>query len=65
MVINNLDVNGIAVSGGSACSSGVMSISHVIVNLNKAEKFLPIRISLSKYNTVDEINTFVNVLKKY
>lgn len=65
MVIFNLDVKGFAVSGGSACSSGVMNISHVIKAIGNAEDIIPVRVSLSKYNTINEIDRFVNVLKKY
>lgn len=65
MIIFNLDVAGISVSGGSACSSGVMNISHVIKALGKADDYIPIRISLSKFNKPEEIDRFVDLLKKY
>jgi len=65
MVIFNLDVKGFAVSGGSACSSGVMNISHVIKALGKDKELIPIRVSFSKYNTFEEVDSFVKVLKKY
>jgi cysteine desulfurase len=65
MLIFNLDVAGIAVSGGSACSSGVMNISHVIKALGRAESHIPVRISMSKYNTKEEIDYLIEVLKKY
>jgi cysteine desulfurase len=65
MLIFNLDVEGIAVSGGSACSSGVLNVSHVIRALGKSEQYIPVRVSLSKNNTIDEIDKLVDLLKKY
>lgn len=65
MLIFNMDVEGFAVSGGSACSSGVMNISHVIKALGKSDDYIPVRVSFSKYNNLEEIDKFVDVLKKY
>lgn len=51
----NLDVHGICVSGGSACSSGAQGGSHVIRNAFPDRACVPIRFSFSKYNTMEEV----------
>jgi cysteine desulfurase len=58
-----LDMAGICVSGGSACSSGENSGSHVIKALNKSDDCNTIRFSFSKYNTIEEIDKVVVVLQ--
>ena len=57
----NLDIQGISVSGGSACTSGALGGSHVINALGVDTK--PIRISFSKHTTTEEIDVFVEKLK--
>lgn len=57
-----LDMAGICVSGGSACSSGDDSGSHVIKALNKSADCNTIRFSFSKYNTTAEIDKVIMVL---
>ncbi|RLD66228.1 MAG: cysteine desulfurase [Bacteroidetes bacterium] len=64
MILMNMDIAGIAVSGGSACSSGALHLSHVIEALGKAKKISPIRVSFSKYTIQSELDIFVEVLKK-
>jgi cysteine desulfurase len=59
-LVLNLDQKGICVSGGSACSGGD---SHVMKHLNRAEQFTTVRFSFSKYNTIEEINHVMSVLK--
>ncbi|MEM1137140.1 MAG: cysteine desulfurase family protein [Bacteroidota bacterium] len=58
MLLFNLDIAGISASGGSACSSGALSGSHVISALRKSEISNKgvIRFSFSKYNTIEEVN---------
>ena len=65
MILFHLDIKGIAVSRGSACQSGSLKPSHVLVEmLSDEEQKLPsVRISFSKNNTFEEIDYFVNVLK--
>jgi cysteine desulfurase len=56
MLLFNLDLKGLCVSGGSACSSGSNQKSHVIAALNPNHKDAVIRLSLSKDNTPEEID---------
>ncbi|HWJ26355.1 MAG TPA: hypothetical protein VNS32_07410 [Flavisolibacter sp.] len=58
----NLDLQGICVSGGRSCSSGSGG-SHVINALGILNECTPIRFSFSKYNTKQQINQVVEVLK--
>lgn len=58
-----LESFGILVSTGSACNSEIAEPSHVLVACNAdLDNYSPIRISLSKYNTKDEIDTLVKSL---
>ncbi len=63
MVIS-LDLKGIAVSTGSACSSGSMEPSHVLTAIGKTpgEGFGSLRISLSVLTTDDEVDRLVETL---
>ncbi|MET3044843.1 cysteine desulfurase family protein [Flavobacterium covae] len=66
MIVFLMDMNGVAISRGSACQSGSSKPSHVL------ETFIPteylakpnIRISLSKYNTLDDIDFLIETIKK-
>jgi cysteine desulfurase len=62
----NLDMNGIAVSTGSACSSGSLEPSPVIRALGADEQRArgAIRFSLGKDNTIDEIDHSVAILSR-
>lgn len=66
MLLFNLDMAGICVSGGSACSSGTTSVSHVIKALHNGQssQMVPIRFSFCKHNTKEEIDTVVQKLKE-
>lgn len=64
MILMNLDIAGIAVSGGSACSSGSMHVSHVVEALGLADEVSAVRVSFSKYTTKEELDYFVEVLKE-
>lgn len=63
MLLFNLDIHNICVSGGSACSSGANQGSHVINALTK-QKQSTVRFSFSKYNTIEEIDKVVDTLVK-
>jgi cysteine desulfurase len=56
MVLFNLDLQGISASGGSACSSGATTGSHVLGALYPGSKKGAVRFSFSKYNTVEEVD---------
>jgi cysteine desulfurase len=62
MLLFNLDMQGISASGGSACSSGASTGSHVLGALYPESKRGAIRFSFSKYNTPEEIDFVVNKL---
>lgn len=66
MLLFQLDINGIAVSRGSACQSGSIKPSHVLdAFVDKEHLSKPnIRISLSHYNTKEEIDYLLETLKK-
>jgi len=64
MLLFNLDINGICVSGGSACSSGASQGSHVIQALDKDDDNVAVRFSFSKYNTKPQIDVVVEKLKE-
>jgi cysteine desulfurase len=57
-----LDMAGICVSGGSACSSSENNGSHVIRALQKSEDCTNIRFSFSKFNNREEIDKVVAVM---
>jgi len=55
MLLFNLDIAGIAASGGSACSSGSNIGSHVLEGINSDMTRPAIRFSFSKHNTIEEV----------
>lgn len=59
MLLFNLDLLGISASGGSACSSGASTGSHVLGALYPGSKRGAIRFSFSKYNKPEEIDFVV------
>ncbi len=63
MLLFNLDIAGICASGGSACSSGANTGSHVISALPHKGDQVPVRFSFSKNNTTEEVDTVVAKLK--
>ncbi|MBO7177494.1 MAG: cysteine desulfurase NifS [Clostridia bacterium] len=64
-ILINLDLAGIAVSSGSACSSGSLEPSHVILALGVKEELAhsSIRFSLGKDTTKEEMDYTFDVLK--
>jgi len=63
MLLFNFDIQGISVSGGSACSSGSNAGSHVIRALNKNLDCAPVRFSFGKYNTIEEADQVLAFVK--
>jgi len=64
MLLMNLDIAGICVSGGSACSSGAQKGSHVISAICPEKEQIPIRFSFAKHNTKDEIDFTIQKIKE-
>ena len=64
MLLFNLDILGIACSGGSACSSGSSKGSHVLTEIVPESKRPGIRFSFSKYNTKADIDYAIEKLKE-
>ena len=62
MLLFNLDINGISISGGSACSSGSSVGSHVLAELDRDPKSGAIRFSFSRYNTAEEVSFAIEKL---
>lgn len=62
MLLFNLDLQGISASGGSACSSGASTGSHVLGALYPGSKRGAVRFSFSKYNKPEEIDFVVSKL---
>lgn len=61
-----LDLEGFSVSSGSACSSGVLEPSHVLLNmgLTKGQAMAALRVSISESTSKLEIDQFVEALKR-
>lgn len=59
MLLQSLDMKGIAVSGGSACSAG--KGSHVMEAIGASE-FTNIRFSFSRFNTMEEVEETGEIL---
>jgi cysteine desulfurase len=62
MLLFTLDMNGIAASGGSACSSGSNKGSHVLSALSIDPNRHNVRFSFSKYTTKEEIDYTIEKL---
>jgi cysteine desulfurase len=63
MILFNLDINGICVSGGSACTSGADLGSHVIRAINQNPNQVAVRFSFCKHNTKEEVDAVVAQLQ--
>lgn len=65
MLLLNLDIEGICVSNGSACTSGAVEPSHVLKGIGLPDKLAnsSIRISFGKDNTEKQIYFFLDKLE--
>jgi len=66
MLIFNLDLHGIAASGGSACQSGSNKGSHVLHEIldQKDKELSSIRFSFSRFTNKDEIDYTISKIKE-
>lgn len=67
MLLFHLDLKGIACSEGSACQSGASGGSHVLAEILSDEELQKpsVRFSFSKYNTSEEVDYVIEVLKEF
>ncbi len=65
-LIINMDLEGIAVTSGSACSSGSLQPSHVIKALGRDDEttMATVRFSIGRLTTEDEVKTAMDVFAK-
>ena len=65
MLLLNLDIEGICVSNGSACTSGAVEPSHVLKGIGMPDKLAnsSIRISFGKDNTIEQVHFFLDKLE--
>ena len=61
-----LDLKGVAVSTGSACSAGAVTLSHVLTAMGLPESRVKsaVRFTFGKYNTQEEVDETVEILKE-
>ena len=64
MLLFNLDISKVAASGGSACTSGAQTGSHVLDALGCDPNRATVRFSMSKMNTPEEVDYAVETLAK-
>lgn len=67
VLLANLDLAGFAVSGGSACTAGSLTPSHVLTAMfgqDSPKVSESIRISFGRYNTAEEVEAFADTLVK-
>ncbi|MCI1230620.1 MAG: cysteine desulfurase [Lactobacillus delbrueckii] len=67
VLLANLDLAGFAVSGGSACTAGSLTPSHVLTAMfgqDSPKVSESIRISFGRYNTAEEVEAFADALVK-
>ena len=59
-----LDMNGVCASSGSACTSGSLDPSHVLLSLGLPHEVAhgSLRLSIGEYNTMEEIDHIIKVV---
>jgi cysteine desulfurase len=65
-LIIRFDLEGIAVSNGSACTSGSQQPSHVLLAMGRSKDVASksVRVSFSHHNTTEDIDRLVEVIRK-
>jgi len=64
LLLLNLDIAGVSVSGGSACTSGADAGSHVVEALGGEQGWKAVRFSFSHHNTREEVDVVMEKLKE-
>ena len=66
MILFNLDMKGIAVSRGSACQSGSIKPSHVLLEILSEDEIRKpsLRISFSHFNTEEDVDILIDALRQ-
>ena len=66
MLLLNLDMEGISVSNGSACTSGAIEPSHVLTNLGLSDELAKssIRISMGQHNDSEDITYLLEKIEE-
>lgn len=68
MLLIQMDLQGVALSAGSACSAGAVEASHVLEAVfgKKAKELThTVRLSFGHQNNIEEIKDFVQLLKRF
>ncbi|HTY36950.1 MAG TPA: cysteine desulfurase family protein [Bacteroidota bacterium] len=65
-LIMGMDLRGVAVTSGSACTSGSLQPSHVLMAMGRDERTAraTIRFSLGRWTTIDELDYALDALKE-
>ncbi|GAB6100343.1 cysteine desulfurase NifS [Halanaerocella petrolearia] len=65
-ILMKLDLEGVAASSGSACTSGSLDPSHVLLAMGLSHEVAhgSLRLSLGKYNTEEEVDRVLEILPK-
>ncbi|MEY2950527.1 MAG: hypothetical protein RLZZ248_1728 [Bacteroidota bacterium] len=64
LILMNLDIHGVSVSGGSACSSGADAGSHVMEAIGIEPGWNTIRFSFSKFNKIKDVERVLSEIKQ-
>ena len=64
LLLVNLDMKGMAISSGSACSSGTVKPSDVLkaMHMSNQNNISTLRISFGKGNTIEEVDMLIDAL---
>ena len=65
-LLMNLDLEGVAASSGSACSSGSTDPSHVLTAINLSNEMArgSLRLTLGRYTTEEEVDRTAEIMKR-
>ena len=65
-ILTRLDLKGICISAGSACTAGSVEVSNVLLSMGLSEEdaMSSVRFSFGEENTIEEIDKCVSELKK-